>query len=143
MMSLKGYGEEKLAKMSLIELTKLVMLEEKKPMKFNEAFERVATLKDLTDEQKQSKIGQYYTDLNVDGSFVANGSNTWGLKRWYRSNEKEEEVKETPRKVVRKKKQIKDDEDIDIELSMIDENIDEFSDDLDYDDEDDGFDIEI
>src|SRR5690625_6871988 len=126
MMSLKGYGEEKLAKMSLIELTKIVMLEEKKPMKFNEAFERVATLKGLTDEQKQNKIGQYYTDLNVDGSFVANGSNTWGLKRWYRSSKEEEEVNETPRRVVRRKKQIKNDEDddIDIELSMIDENID-------------------
>lgn len=136
MVSLQNYSKEKIAKMPLVELTKLVMLEEKKPMKFNEVFDKVAELKGLTEEQKQEKIGQFYTDLNVDGSFVSSGSNTWGLKRWFRSDQKEE-IDDAPRKIVRRKRRITDDEDddIDLELAMIDENIDEFNDDLDYDDD--------
>lgn len=138
-MSLKNHSKEKMAKMSLVELTKLVMLEENKPMKFNEAFDKVSELKGLTEEQKQDKIGQFYTDLNVDGNFVSNGSNTWGLKRWFRSGKKENEIEDTPRRVVKRRKRKTDDKDedkdIDLELSMIDENIDVIHEDLEYDEE--------
>lgn len=145
-MRLQDYSKEKMANMSLIELAKLVMLEEKKPMKFNDAFDKVAELKGLTEQQKQEKIGQFYTDLNVDGNFVSNGSNTWGLKRWVRANSKAEEIEEDiPRRAVGKKKRqyVDDDEDldIDIDLSMLDENIDEYNEDIDFDEDE--FDIDL
>jgi len=142
-MNLQEYNKEKMAKMSLIELTKLVMQDEKKPMKFNEVFNKVAELKGLSEEQKSSKISQYYTDLNVDGNFVSNGSNTWGLKRWHRTEEKEEEIEERPLRLVRRKKRVTEDEDsdVDLELSAIDANIDEYNDDLEFDEDE--FDLDI
>lgn len=141
MMSLQSYSKEKLTKMSLVELSKLVLQEEKKPMKFNEVFNKAAELKGLTEEQMQGKISQFYTDLNIDGGFVSNGSNTWGLKKWTRS-QKEEEIDEKPRKIVKRKKRVSEEEndDIDLELSAIDENIDEYNEDYEYDD---SFDLDI
>src|SRR5690625_268087 len=124
-MSLQNYSKEEMAKMSLVELAKLMMLEERKPMKFNDIYNKVAALKGLTEEQKQERIGQFYTDLNADGTFISNGSNTWGLNRWYSTEHKQDadEVQETPRKLVRRKKHAvaaDDDTDIDIDLSLLD-----------------------
>lgn len=84
MVGLKEYSHEELEGMSLIEIAKLLMLEEKKEMKFGETFAKVAALKGLSEEEKDAKISQFYTDLNVHGSFATNGANVWGLKRWYK-----------------------------------------------------------
>src|SRR5690625_1185400 len=88
MVNLDNYNREKVKKLSLIELAKIIMLEENKAMKFSEAFNKVADLKGLSEEERTSKISQFYTDLNADGSFVSGGSNTWGLKRWYRDEQR-------------------------------------------------------
>jgi len=135
-MSLKEYSKEKMMKMSLIELTKLVLLEEKKPMQFNDIFNKVTELKELSDTQKREKIGQFYTDLNVDGNLVSNGSNQWGLKRWHRPERKEENVIPTPRKFKRARGQkTEEDYELDLELSTIDENIDDVDEDLDFEED--------
>src|SRR5690625_3788904 len=134
MVSLNNYSREKVAKMPLIELAKIIMLQEKKVMKFSEAFNKVADLKGLTEEERGAKISQFYTDLNADGSFVSNGSNTWGLKRWYREEQKEKEVAQSTIKLKRKKRRASDDE-FDEEFEMIDINIDNV--DVDYEDDDD------
>jgi len=81
--ALKKYDEEQIVKMSMIELAKIVLTEEKEEMKFLDLFEKVATLKQLTEAQRQDLLARFYTDLNVDGRFMTVGSNVWGLKRWY------------------------------------------------------------
>ncbi len=135
MVSLDNYDHEKMAKMPLIELAKIIMLEEKKAMKFSEAFNKVADLKGLSEEERTSKISQFYTDLNADGSFVSNGSNTWGLKRWYREEQKLVEAEQSTVIVNRKKRRSSEDDDFDEEFEEIDINIDDI--DVDYEDEDD------
>src|SRR5699024_2528322 len=107
--------------------------EEKKAMKFSEAFKKVADLKGLSEEERTSKIGQFYTDLNADGSFVSNGSNTWGLKRWYRDEQKEKETDQPTVSLKRKKKRSGKDEDFDEEFEEIDLSIDDI--DVDYEDD--------
>ncbi|SRR5690625_1354685 len=144
-MSLQNYSQEEITKMSLVELAKLIMLEERKPMKFNDLYDKVSSLKGLTEDEKQARIGQFYTDLNADGTFTSNGSNTWGLKRWYSTNSKQEidEAQETTQKLVRRKKKAiveDDDEDDDLDLDLLDDNLDDFEDDFDYDDD---FDLDI
>lgn len=138
-MRLENYNEEEIENMSLIDLAKLVLLQERQPLKFNEAFEKVSELKGLTEAQKQAKISQFYTELNVDGNFIMNGQNTWGLKRWYRVEK--EEAAPIPRKRRRKVVEV-DEVDIDVdEFDMLDENIDHMDEedleDLDVDIEED------
>lgn len=135
MVSLDNYDHEKISKMPLIELAKIIMLEEKKAMKFSEAFKKVADLKGLSEEERTSKIGQFYTDLNADGSFVSSGSNTWGLKRWYRDEQKNIDTDQPTISLKRKKRKSGNDEDFDEEFEEIDLSIDDI--DVDYEDDDD------
>lgn len=142
-MSLKNLSTEKKAKMPLVELTRLLMLEEKKEMKFKDAFNKAADLKGLSDSARGDRISQYYTDLNVEGNFVTSGSNMWGLKSWYKDVKTEEEDDEVVvrRKVTRKRKKKADDDDLASEFGMIDSHIDEVSD--EYVEEDDEFDLDL
>lgn len=89
-MGIENYTKEKVAKMSLINIAKKVMLENKKAMKFSELYNEVAIIKGLNEEEKRSKMSQFYTDLNADGGFIVNASNQWILKRWYRNGQTEE-----------------------------------------------------
>src|SRR5690625_3763810 len=145
-MKLQNYNKDNISKMSLVELAKLIMLEEKKQMKFNEIFDKVTTLKGLTEQQKSEKISQFYTDLNVDGNCVSNGSNMWGLKRWTHASQTAEDDKDDPPQIVirrRKRRRVKEDEEVvDIDLTMIDEDVDEFDEVFDIDDEVFDFDLD-
>lgn len=140
--SLKNYSPKQLEDMSLIELAKLVLSEEKEPLKFKELFNKVSELKQFTDEEKDNKLSQFYTDLNVDGNFQVNGSNTWGLKSWYKVQQENE-----PKTKVQTKKRIvpdKSDEAIgDEELDLIDDSIDTVVYDELLEDFDDDFEIDF
>lgn len=142
-MSLKDLSTEKKSKMSLIELTKLIMLEEKKEMKFKDAFNHAADLKGLSENERSGKISQYYTDLNVEGNFVTSGSNVWGLRSWHQDEKENEEEKKQVKtlKVKRKRKKKQDDDDLASEFAMIDSHIDEVSD--EFVEEDDELEIDL
>lgn len=143
-MSLKELSTEKKSKMSLIELTKLMMQEEKKELKFKDAFNRAADLKGLSETERSGRISQYYTDLNVESTFVTSGSNMWGLRSWHhdeKEDEKDEEVIVRTPRVRRKSKKKRDDDDLASEFAMIDSHIDEVSD--EYISEDDELEIDL
>src|SRR5690625_6773251 len=78
--------------MSMVDLANLSYAEEQRPMSFKEAYDKIATLKKWNQTEKDEKVAQFYTDLNIDGRFVTNGSNSWGLKRWYRSEQIREDL---------------------------------------------------
>lgn len=139
MVSLQEHTDEELAKMPLIKIAKLLMLEEKQELKFSELFTKVASLKGLDETNKKAKIGQFYTDLNADGTFATNGANMWGLKRWYKKKQKEAVTSDTTRIKRRKRKVVKEDDDLDDEFAMINNEIDETI--VEYDEEE--LDIEI
>lgn len=149
-LSLSSLSSEKRAKMPLIELTRLIMLEEKQAFKFKDAFNRAADLKGLSDSARSDKISQFYTDLNMHGSFVMVGENKWGLKSWYKDAKKEEDEEDVVRSrhVRRKMQRVSDDDDADealvSEFAMIDRNIDEFSDeDFIEEEEEEDFDLDL
>ncbi|WP_164667555.1 DNA-directed RNA polymerase subunit delta [Virgibacillus doumboii] len=158
-MSLKNYSREELEKIAMIELAHMILTDEKKAVNFHEIFNKVADLKGLTEEQKQETIGQFYTDLTIDGRFITVDAGMWGLKRWYPVEDMDLEatVPKKKKKKAKKKKEVKKKEpeeeekqdvpDDDIEVltgNFADEEIDESDDDFDedFDDEEDGFDDE-
>lgn len=91
-MSVTNLNKTEIEKMSMVDLAHLVFAEAQRPLSFNETFNKIAELKEWDDIQKDEKIAQFYTDLNIDGRFVTNGSNSWGLKRWYRSEQIREDL---------------------------------------------------
>lgn len=141
-MSLKKYSHEKIAKMSMIELASVILFDKKKAMDFRDIFKKIADLKGFSDEEKEAKITQFYTDLNIDGRFMTTGSNLWGLKRWYTVEQRTEEVtapakkkkKKPVKKKAAKKKKDEFEEEEEKELDIVDEDIEEVVDDLDDDD---------
>src|SRR5699024_1912436 len=79
-MALGKYTEEQSKKMSMIELANLILGEQKKELNFKELFDQVAETKQLTDAQRKDLLACMYTDLNIDGRFMALGSNVWDSK---------------------------------------------------------------
>lgn len=90
--SVTNLKQTEIEKLSMIDLANLIFAEEQRPMGFKEAYDKIATLKNWNQADKDSKVAQFYTDLNIDGRFVTNGSNSWGLKRWYRSEQIREDL---------------------------------------------------
>lgn len=144
--SLKDYSPEQIENMSMLELASIILKEEKKALHFKDVFDKVAEVKGFSEAEKEEKIAQFYTDLNVDGRFTTLGSNMWGLKRWYPIEQADEEVhtpkkkKKKATKKKRKEEEIDEEEDFEEEDDLLeDEDIDEVFDDeaedLDEDDE--------
>ncbi|MDX8344044.1 DNA-directed RNA polymerase subunit delta [Rossellomorea sp. YZS02] len=130
-MSLKQLSKEELRQTSFIELAHEILVEKKQAMAFEEIVKEIKGLLEISDKEVKSRLLQFYTDLNIDGRYIAMGDNRWGLREWYPVDQIEEETVPTM-KSSKKKKAKKKDEDLD--LDDFDDLDDE---DLDYDDLDD------
>ncbi len=125
------YSKEQLKEMSFVEIAFEFLKDSKQPVSFQEFMNEVAAALGMTDEEVRGKIAQYYTDLNIDGRFLALGENRWGLRTWYPVDTVEEEVVTTVKPKKKKAKKAVNEDDIDLE------ELEELEDDLDYDDLDD------
>lgn len=143
MVSVKELTAEEIENLSMIQLAIKILEEEKKALDFQELFQRIADLKGLSEQERENKIAQFYTDLNIDGRFTTLGSNIWGLKRWYPVEQADEEVHTVKKKKKAAKKRILDDDDLVEEEDFLeddlldDEDLDLDEDDLDEDLDDD------
>lgn len=109
-------------------------------MEFPKLLSEIADFMGLSDQVIEANMVQFYTDLNMDGSFISMGDNRWGLRAWYPIDSIDEEIThdndeddERPRRKKRKKKYAEEYEDEDDE-DELDE--DELDDDEDEDEED-------
>ena len=78
--------------MSLIELAYELLVEKKQAVFFKDILDEISKLAGLTDKQVKTKIAQFYTELNIDGRFLAIGENQWGLRVWYPVDQVVEEI---------------------------------------------------
>jgi DNA-directed RNA polymerase subunit delta len=120
--------------LSLIEIAQYLLAEKKQAMSFQDLLAEIAHYLELSDEEMRSRMLQFYTDLNVDGRFLALGENRWGLREWYPFDQVDEEIV-APVKVKKKKaKQYDEDEDLaDLEEDDLDYDLDLDEADLDED----------
>ena len=66
--------------MSMLEVAELLIQRKIKPQKFEKIAKEVCEIMGLTDEEFQSKLPQFYTDLTLSGKFVNVGEDKWDLK---------------------------------------------------------------
>lgn len=86
-------GQEK-SELSMIEVARAI-LEERgrdKEMYFNDLVNEVQNYLEKSNEEIRQSLPIFYSDLNVDGSFIPLGENKWGLRSWYAIDEIDEEV---------------------------------------------------
>ncbi|WP_078543396.1 DNA-directed RNA polymerase subunit delta [Litchfieldia alkalitelluris] len=162
-MAVEQYSPEQLKEMSMLEVAYLVFKSKKQAITFNQLLDEVVGILGLSKAQVNSKVAQFYTDINIDGRFICIGEAGWGLRSWYPYEQIDEEVT-TPIKPKKKKaKKAAEDDDLDVldydeeeldyddldeyEEEDLDEDLDEEDDDdadeVDADfDEDDSFDDE-
>ncbi|MFD1205682.1 MULTISPECIES: DNA-directed RNA polymerase subunit delta [Sporosarcina] len=149
-MNLNELTQEELLEESLIDIAYAILTDRREPLTIQELMAEIQDLTGMTEEQMQEKLLQFYTDMNIDGRFLAIHDNRWGLREWYPVDQIEEET--APVVKVRKKKKKKaydedeeDEDEIEIdEEDLFEEDFDELDDDddeLEDDDEEEEEDI--
>lgn len=152
-MSLQQYSLEELKEMSLIEIAHAILADKKEAVNFQQLVQEIADLQEVSVEEIQHRLPQFYTDLNIDGRFNSTGDNRWGLKVWYPIDQIEDEMtnpvkpkKKKAKKVVDEFEEDFEDEDLlgeddleeledeDLDDDLLDDEEDDIEDDLIEDD---------
>ena len=69
--------------LSMIEVSREILHEKGEPMAFADLTNEVQNFLGKSDEEIRERLPQFYTDLNIDGSFISLGDNMWALRSWY------------------------------------------------------------
>ncbi|MBW8350005.1 DNA-directed RNA polymerase subunit delta [Bacillus sp. IITD106] len=134
-MNILQLSKEERKEMSFIEIAQHIFEEKKEAISFKDLVDEIANYLELSEQEKTTRMLQFYTDLNVDGRFLSLGENRWGLREWYPIDQIDEEII-TPVKPKKKKKAklALEDDDLELEDEDLDFDLDE---DEDFDDTDD------
>lgn len=100
---MKGRGTVKLTELDGINKNELSMIEVAheilettgEVLDFNDLLVRVQEYLGLSKKELDDKMTRFYTNLNVDGSFISLGDNRWGLRAWYPIDSIDEEILST------------------------------------------------
>ena len=132
---------EQLAEESLIDLTYAILDDKKSTITFDELLKSLQQLNGASDEYMQEQLLQFYTDMNIDGRFLLNQENQWGLREWYKVEQIEEETAPTVKTRKKKAKVVAEDDleeiEVDEEDLVFEEDYEEFVDEDEDEDEDD------
>lgn len=138
--------------LSMVEVAHAILEAKNEVLDFNQLLVEIQEYMELTDEALESRMTRFYTDLNIDGSFISLGDNRWGLRAWYpidsideeiATSMEDEEVKK-PRKKRKKVNAFGSEDDL-IDYNDDDPEDEELIDDedLDSDDLDDDMDVDL
>ena len=79
-MKLSKMSKEELELYSYTDLAAMILKEEKKSLNTAELFKKICKLLGLSDEEYTSKIGDFYTALTTDKTFILLDDATWDLR---------------------------------------------------------------
>ena len=138
--------------LSMVEVAHAILEAKNEVLDFNQLLVEIQEYMELSDEALESRMARFYTDLNIDGSFISLGDNRWGLRAWYpidsideeiATSMEDEEVKK-PRKKRKKVNAFGTEDDL-IDYNDDDPEDEELIDDeeLDSDDLDDDIDVDL
>ena len=86
-------GQEK-SELSMIEVARAILEERGRgnEIYFNDLVNEIQNYLEKSNSEIRAALPIFYSDLNVDGSFIPLGDNKWGLRSWYAIDEIDEEV---------------------------------------------------
>lgn len=135
--------KEQLQEESLIDITFAIFEDRREPITFQKLMDEIRSLTGISKKEMEERLPQFYTDINIDGRFMAMNDGGWALREWYPVDQIEEET--APVVKTRKKKKKASDDDDDEELEDLDdldddeifeEDYEELGDEKDLDDDD-------
>ena len=131
--------------LSMVEVAHAILEAKNEVLDFNQLLVEIQEYMELSDEALEARMARFYTDLNIDGSFISLGDNRWGLRDWYPIDSIDEEIAtsmedEEVKKPRKKRKKVNafgtEDDLIDYnDDDPEDENFTPDSDSLEYDDD--------
>jgi DNA-directed RNA polymerase subunit delta len=65
---------------SMLDVAYELMSKSKKETTFGELYDQIAKILTMNDDEKKSHLGEFYTELTLDGRFVALTDNGWDLR---------------------------------------------------------------
>ncbi|HFI0529523.1 TPA: DNA-directed RNA polymerase subunit delta [Streptococcus suis] len=86
-------GQEK-SELSMIEVARAILEERGRgdEIYFNDLVNEIQNYLEKPNSEIRAALPIFYSDLNVDGSFIPLGDNKWSLRSWYAIDEIDEEV---------------------------------------------------
>ncbi|MGB3261108.1 DNA-directed RNA polymerase subunit delta [Paenisporosarcina sp.] len=139
-MKFREMTTEQLSEESFIDLGYAILEEKHESLTLQELLDEIKKLNHFTDAQMKERMLQYYTDMNIDGRFLAISENRWGLREWYPVEQIEEETAPTVKVRKKKAKAAVDEDDLeddsDDDEIAFEEDFDEFVEEVDGEDED-------
>ncbi|AGU73364.1 DNA-directed RNA polymerase subunit delta [Streptococcus constellatus subsp. pharyngis] len=112
-MELEVFAGQEKSELSMIEVARAILETRGRnhEMYFNDLVNEIQNYLEKSNSDIREALPLFYTELNVDGSFIPLGDNKWGLRSLYAIDEVDEEIialedndEETPKK--RKKKRV-------------------------------------
>lgn len=91
-MELKKLDGIKKNELSMVEVAHAILEAKNEVLDFNQLLVEIQEYMELSDEALESRMARFYTDLNIDGSFISLGDNRWGLRAWYPIDSIDEEI---------------------------------------------------
>lgn len=79
-MKLSKMSKDELESYSYLELAELILKESSKSLNTPSIFKKICNLLDMSDEEYENKIGDFYTTLTTDKTFILLEDGTWDLK---------------------------------------------------------------
>nr|WP_245329616.1 DNA-directed RNA polymerase subunit delta [Enterococcus alcedinis] len=76
----------------MIEVAHAILAQKADVMDFSDLVNQIQTYLGKSDSEIRDSLAQFYTDLNIDGSFISLGDNRWGLRSWYAIDSIDEEI---------------------------------------------------
>lgn len=82
-LELKVFEGQNKNELSMIEVAHAILAQRGDTMSFVDLANEVQSYLGDSDKEIRERLSQFYTDLNIDGSFISLGDNLWGLRTWY------------------------------------------------------------
>ncbi|KRM26846.1 DNA-directed RNA polymerase sigma subunit RpoE [Limosilactobacillus panis DSM 6035] len=160
-LELKVFDGQDKSELSMVEVAHAILAHHGEAMAFVDLTNEIQQYLGKSDEEIRERLAQFYTDLNIDGSFISLGDNTWGLRAWYpfesideaTVGESDEDEEDRPKKKRRKVNAFladsNDDDDVidydndDPEDEDLDDNDDDDEENDDFNDDDNDLDDNI
>ena len=91
-MKLTEFDGQNKNELSMIEVAHAILDQKGEILDFSTLLKEVQDFLNLNSKELTNKTSQFYTDLNIDGSFISLGENRWGLRSWYPIDSIDEEL---------------------------------------------------